>query len=161
MKIEFLLIFSLIGLGSSGPARRDCGQKKCHDAVNECGMAYGGCWTECANGVMSLRTFTVPPCSSRINSAVCTGTGYQVETSSTTLFLDVITAKSSITTPPSPYHTQAPRSRRTRTCSPLWLCIDKLAVCGNSTQMYGGCYDVCTSAPPFKSPPCTISSSTI
>ncbi|KAF3044603.1 hypothetical protein E8E12_002353 [Didymella heteroderae] len=160
MRIGSILTFLLVGLGSTGPARRDCGLRKCYDAVNKCGKRYGGCWTECANGVRELPTFTVPLCSSKFKPAVSTGKRYPVQTSGTNLPSVTSTAESLITTPPSPYHTKAPRSVRSRTCSPLWLCIDNLAVCGNSTQMYGGCYDVCTSRPPYTSPPCSLSSST-
>lgn len=42
MRAELLAAFSMMGMALSGPARRDCGQGKCYDAVNSCGMKYGG-----------------------------------------------------------------------------------------------------------------------
>lgn len=42
MRAGASISFLLVGLALSGPARRDCGQEKCYDAVNDCGMTYGG-----------------------------------------------------------------------------------------------------------------------
>ena len=42
MRVNVLIPFLFMGLTLSGPARRDCGQEKCYDAINECGMTYGG-----------------------------------------------------------------------------------------------------------------------
>lgn len=42
MKFAALIILFFVNLALSGPARRGCGEEKCYDAVNECGMTYGG-----------------------------------------------------------------------------------------------------------------------
>ncbi|KAF9692417.1 hypothetical protein EKO04_009768 [Ascochyta lentis] len=154
MKVELVVALTMTGVALSGPARRGCGQEKCYDAVNECGMTYGGCWTECGGGVTEIPTFTAPPCSD---------VGYPTQSSDAGQDNPSSTdseAVSSITPPPSLTSNVATPSSESApsTCSPLWLCIDYMAVCGDTSQMYGGCYDTCTSAPPFESPPCTLSS---
>ncbi|KAF1358140.1 hypothetical protein EJ07DRAFT_125472, partial [Lizonia empirigonia] len=158
----------------SGPARRDCGQGKCYDAVNSCGMKYGGqvftpsnhfsCWTECVDGVTNMPTFTALPCASIVESASSFDVSYPTQTSGASPIslssTDSGTVEASITTPPFVETTAVPSpgTSLSNSCSPLWLCIDYIAVCGDLTQMYGGCYDTCTTAPPIESPPCSLSS---
>ncbi|KAF2624409.1 hypothetical protein BU25DRAFT_303166, partial [Macroventuria anomochaeta] len=147
-----------------GPAKRDCGQEKRYDAVNECGMTYGGCWTECADGITDMSTFTAAPCSSSIDTAVSIDAGYPTQTTDAVTSVpsstDDGTSDSLITPPPALDSTTITSLSKTSRCSPLWLCVDYMAVCGNLTQMYGGCYDICTSSPPVTSPPCSLSSRT-
>ncbi|KAJ4987834.1 hypothetical protein SVAN01_06714 [Stagonosporopsis vannaccii] len=157
MSVIALVFLFLLGHALSGPVRRNCGKEECYNAVNECGITYGGCWTECTGGPTEMPTFTAPLCTLSIDA------GDPTRSTDTVTVVPSSTdspAKSLITPPPSVVTTTIPSLSKTTSCAALWLCVDYLAVCGELTQMYGGCYDVCTSSPPVTSPPCSLSSNT-
>ncbi|KAF3005973.1 hypothetical protein E8E13_010339 [Curvularia kusanoi] len=153
MRVQLLATLLLVRHALAGPARRDCGQTKCYNPVNECGITYGGCWTECESGMTAAPTFTAPLCIS--------GTTTQAFETATVTFATDSSTGSLITPSPSLDASATATPTKSKSCSHLWLCIDYLAVCGDEQQMYGGCYDTCTSAPPFESPPCSLSSTTL
>ncbi|PSN65542.1 hypothetical protein BS50DRAFT_589938 [Corynespora cassiicola Philippines] len=127
----------------ASPARR-CERNKCYTATNECDMAYGGCWDDCAT---QIPTFTQPICGP----------------APTLLMAGNYTAPASITMAPSSISSDIPTlASMNSTCSPLWICVDYVAKCGNSSIMYGNCYDTCNpitvTPPPCTKPPVTVTS---
>lgn len=89
-----------------------------------------------------MPTFTAPLCSPSVDTAVSIGADYPTETFYAVADIPSSandgTAESLITPPPTLNATTIPDSSETSTCSPLWLCVDYTAVCGNLTQLYGG-----------------------
>ncbi|KAJ8115271.1 hypothetical protein OPT61_g3042 [Boeremia exigua] len=160
MRIRAFFLIFFVSLASSSPARRRCGIQNCYTAVNECSMTYGGCWDECENGPREMPTFTAPLCNPNI-AATQSGTGYSAPGAMSSMSASTSgPTDSSITPPPTSNVATVSEPGPTTACSPTWLCVDYIATCGNETQMYGGCYDICMPAPPVSSPSCSLSSST-
>jgi hypothetical protein len=86
---------------------------------------------------MEIPTFTAPLC----DPAVSSDTGYPTQTSYAAPEVPSPTDKDMdgplITPPPSLNLTTQTTVGASSICTPIWLCVDYLAVCGNSTEMYG------------------------
>ncbi|KAF1845596.1 uncharacterized protein K460DRAFT_111364 [Cucurbitaria berberidis CBS 394.84] len=141
MKFELLLLLPMAGLMFAGPARRDCGETKSFVATNGCGMTYGGTWVECATGITGMPTFTVPLCST-------VGADPNVAPEATPN--PTSTESDPLITPAPVFSSNSSRTNgnATSTCSPLWICVDLVAACGNAMIPHGECYDTCTKSAP-------------
>jgi hypothetical protein len=90
-----------------------------------------------------MPTFTAPPCSSTVNSAMNFDAGYATATPDTTLYTPSsttdATTQSLITPPPYLNSSDSPAIDKgvSKSCYSRWLCIDYVAFCGESTQIYG------------------------
>ncbi|KAF2854480.1 hypothetical protein T440DRAFT_541798 [Plenodomus tracheiphilus IPT5] len=156
MKAQFLLLLPWAAMLLAGPARRDCGETKSFVGTNSCGKTYGGTWIECATARTALPTFLVPTCAPTPTAAI-------------TIWGDRIgryKANATVIAPPASLITAAPAYKATAlpvwdnlttSCSPLFICIDCLAVCGGKSRKYGDCYDTCTPHS-ISSPECTLPS---
>ncbi|KAI8936084.1 hypothetical protein NX059_007583 [Plenodomus lindquistii] len=157
MKAQFLLILPWAAMLSAGPARRDCGETKSFFGTNSCGETYGGTWVECATDVSAVPTFTVPTCAPTaslkfVNSEAERRPGRYYNATKTAPPAPLITAAPE-------YNATAARTwgNLTSSCSPLFICVDCLAVCGTVSKKYGDCYDTCTPHS-ISSPECTLPS---
>ncbi|KAH9860364.1 hypothetical protein J1614_011695 [Plenodomus biglobosus] len=157
MAAKFLLLLPWASMLLAGPARRDCGETKSFIGTNSCGETYGGTWVECTAGIATLPTFIVPTCAptppSLTEAAGPYGParyGYNATTTAPPAHL--------ITAAPAYNPTALPTwDNTTSSCSPLFICIDCLAVCGGVSSKYGDCYDTCTPHS-ISSPECTLPS---
>jgi hypothetical protein len=100
-------------------------------------------WVECEIGFTALPTFTIPTCAptSLSSAEYAPAERIAIATSSTDYPVATTTsAPEAIITPPpwlNATATAAPGNASSSSCSPLWICIDALAVCGGVSQMYG------------------------
>jgi len=159
MKAQILLLFPWVGVILAGPVRRDCGKSKSFVGTNSCGETYGGEWIECATGISAIPTFVMPTCTPTPTSATEHST-----------WVDGLEGHGTVTASPESMITSGPMSynlsatpiwpNATSSCTPLFICVDCLAVCGGVSRKYGDCYDACTSHS-ISSPECTLPSATL
>ncbi|OTA91509.1 hypothetical protein M434DRAFT_388573 [Hypoxylon sp. CO27-5] len=126
-------IISLLALGAvtaALPAEEGCPRTRCFDAVNRCGIKYGGCYDMCTQ-----QQPHAPPCPE--------------EPPTTTI---------SITWEPTPVPTLPPSSSSTSDCTKTGTsCVDYLRTCGSpptAILTYGGCFPACGPTPTYSPPPC-------
>ncbi|KAH6685339.1 hypothetical protein F5X68DRAFT_262593 [Plectosphaerella plurivora] len=132
----------------------------CADYVNECGMMYGGCFSDCK----PYPSFTAPPCPTSSTSAPVPTTTDNCSTR--TICADYVNECGmayggcfsdckpypSFTAPPCPTgSTSTPVPTSADNCSTRTVCADYINECG---MMYGGCFPDCKPWPSFTAPPC-------
>lgn len=157
MKVQIFLLLSWAAISLAGPARRDCGETKSFIGTNSCGATFGGTWVECATDVSAIKTFFVPTCAPTPASTseviwVTRPTGYEINATATAPPPNLITAAPEYNATGLP-----PWANSSTPCSPLFICVDCLAVCGGKSSKYGDCYDTCTPHT-ISSPECTLPS---
>ncbi|KAL2023254.1 hypothetical protein VTK56DRAFT_3377 [Thermocarpiscus australiensis] len=108
-------------------------QTICIDAINSCGIKYGGCYDVCKPSAKPIP----PTCPS-------TATVHGPTTTQKTYPGPTRTKKHTTTNKTTQVSTTAKACPRT-------ICWDGINECG---QMYGGCFPDCTPWPTFTPPPC-------
>ncbi|KAK4128670.1 hypothetical protein N657DRAFT_639159 [Parathielavia appendiculata] len=147
----------------------------CVDAVNPCGIKYGGCYDVCDVSAKPV----APPCPSSTTKkstptstkkptptiTKATSTTKKPSPSSTKKPTPTTTKKPPVTSTVKPpvtsikksttltTSTKRPSSTTTSACTATapWLCWDGINECG---MMYGGCFPDCKPWPTFAPPPC-------
>ncbi|KAK4116284.1 hypothetical protein N656DRAFT_765273 [Canariomyces notabilis] len=163
------------GLGAAAPVADGAStcqpQTICIDAINTCGVRYGGCYDVCKTASKPQP----PPCPSTIPATTKrTSTKKPTSTKKTSSKKPTSTKKSS-STKPTPTSTkpvittkvtQLPpattgKATGTSSCTAAQtVCLDGINECG---QWYGGCFPDCRPWPTFTAPPCskTVTKTTI
>ncbi|KAI1391623.1 uncharacterized protein F4822DRAFT_191686 [Hypoxylon trugodes] len=149
---------SLLALGTAVVAMPAgevvCPHTRCFDAVNACGVKWGGCYDMCTQ-----ERPPPPPCASITGTtSVPTITDLPpLPTTITSLPTTSIVLPTSITSlPGSAPTTITSASACTSTGT---ICVDHLKTCGSpptAILTYGGCYGACESEPTFSQPPCPV-----
>ncbi|KAL6709638.1 hypothetical protein ACN47E_001066 [Coniothyrium glycines] len=161
MRKKLLLVVSLAGVVLAGLAGRNCGQTKSFSTTNHCGVGFGGEWVHCKDGLAAIPTFTMPPCGPTPHALVarCAANVTSMEE----VAMNTTAVPTPIITPPPWINATATNkddfNSTSSTCSPLWICIDALAVCGGVSRMYGNCHDTCTPVP-LVPPVCNLPTAT-
>jgi hypothetical protein len=176
MVYRALSVLAFVGATLAAPTEESqCPRTVCADAINPCGVRYGGCYDAC-DPDPAIRP-TPPPCVTLSSTStddcstrtVCadyvndcgvwyggcfpdctpwpTFTAPPCSSSSTP---SVVTTT---ITPPVSTSTVRP----TTDCHDLTVCADYINECG---QTYGGCFSACTPWPTFTPPPCTTTTDT-
>ncbi|KAK3336554.1 hypothetical protein B0T19DRAFT_42744 [Cercophora scortea] len=118
---------------SPTPTPTDCEPRTiCVDAINACGVRYGGCYDMCDESAKPV----APLCAVDPNA---------VSTTSTTATVPVPTTVA----PPTTSDSGCPGAG-----SGMLVCADWINACG---MMYGGCFKDCKPWPTFVAPPCPSS----
>ncbi|KAI0110513.1 hypothetical protein F4776DRAFT_392754 [Hypoxylon sp. NC0597] len=126
-------VVSLLALGTVAaalPAEQGCPRTRCFDAVNKCGIKYGGCYDMCTQ-----QQPHAPPCPGETSAS----------TTTTTLVPTLVP-----TLPPS--SSSASDCTKTGTS-----CVDYLRTCGSpptAILTYGGCFPACGPTPTYSAPAC-------
>lgn len=105
---------------------------------------YSG-WVECEIGFTAVPTFAIPSCDEEPTPLI-PAERVAVETITTAIEIEIQVHTS--TPSPDALITPGPRTNTSASyigdgnstasiCSPLWICIDVIAVCGPVTQIYG------------------------
>ncbi|KAI0835166.1 hypothetical protein F5Y06DRAFT_140012 [Hypoxylon sp. FL0890] len=132
------MIFSIVSILALGavatalPAEEACPRTRCFDAVNKCGVKYGGCYDICTQEQPGP-----PPCP-------------EEPVASTTTITSVPTP---VPTPPSSSLSSISDCTKTGTA-----CVDYLRTCGSpptAVLTYGGCFPACGPTPTYTPPPCS------
>ncbi|KAK4105614.1 hypothetical protein N658DRAFT_556054 [Parathielavia hyrcaniae] len=145
----FSSILLLAGLGAAVPVASSEGRCEsriiCVDAINRCGIRYGGCYDICDVTAKPV----APPCPTSTRKPTPSTTKKLPVTSTTKPTVTSTKKSSTLTT-----LTKRPSSSSTtRACTATapWLCWDGINECG---MMYGGCFPDCKPWPTFTPPPC-------
>ncbi|KAK4170318.1 hypothetical protein QBC43DRAFT_282918 [Cladorrhinum sp. PSN259] len=171
-----LLMGGLVAAAPVAEAAVDqCDEPKiiCIDAINTCGIRYGGCYDTCKASAKPQP----PPCPATSSVVKTTSTAKitrtakptrTVKPTSTKKTVSTTTKKSTstkrtITPTPKPTRTSIstikPFSTASGTCngSGNTVCWDAINACG---QMYGACFPDCRPWPTPSAPPCLVKTST-
>ncbi|KAF2456932.1 hypothetical protein BDY21DRAFT_372370 [Lineolata rhizophorae] len=138
----------------------------CIEAINSCGVRYGGCVNRC-----EVSALTPPPCTSTSNSTLWsrggwTGMAKRVDpiVPAETISWEDDSAPAVTTSELAPATTEAPEmpsiidlphGGNTSVCGWATMCWDGINECG---MWFGGCFDVCSGTPTFTPPPCPSTS---
>jgi len=158
----FSSIILLGGLAAAipvGNAVEKClSQTICVDAINPCGIRYGGCYDVCDASAKPV----APPCPSTAKPPVPTTTAHVITKVTTLNPKPTTTTKKTSTKKPHPTTTKKPTTsvtaKPTSTCNTqVSVCWDGINECGKT---YGGCFPDCKPWPTFTPPPCPTTKAT-
>ncbi|KAI1078673.1 hypothetical protein F5B20DRAFT_546896 [Whalleya microplaca] len=174
MLFNAISVLALVATATALTADEDivaCPHTKCIDALNDCGIKYGGCFDECAGQLPSPPPcqVTAAPQSTSTVSTICVDSFRTCGDPPTAIltFGGCFPAGGPTPTfsaPPCPTAviTDAPSSVNVGSvrvddepCSGATKCMDWMRKCGTTaTLMYGACFPPCIPTPKIEPPPC-------
>ncbi|KAI0007366.1 hypothetical protein F4779DRAFT_592562 [Xylariaceae sp. FL0662B] len=166
-----IFVLALAATAAARPAEEvvACPHTKCVDALNDCGVKYGGCFDECAG-----RPPSPPPCevtprpvSATSVSTTCVDSLRTCGDPPTAILTFGGCFPAGGPTPtfsappcPTPEITDAPATADAaedddEPCDGATKCMDWMRKCGTTaTLMYGACFPPCMPTPMIEPPPC-------
>ncbi|KAK4197841.1 hypothetical protein QBC40DRAFT_267223, partial [Triangularia verruculosa] len=155
----------------------------CIDALNACGIKYGGCYNVCkvdqkpkpppcpaTSTVVTTKVVQLTPSATKKTTSTTSKRTLTTSTkkATTTTKKTITTAKATATSkkPTSTSKTPTPTTTKKPTTTPkpsstcngsgMTVCADYINECG---MMYGGCFPDCKPWPTFSAPPCKVTTS--